>query len=160
HLVIPATALLGTPGLPSEPGWVLGGGYVPAGVCRQLFIDAAESDRAAVRRVFADPADGRLVAMESTGRTFTGLLARMIRIRDGSTCRTPWCDAPIKHSDHVVPDAEGGPTSFDNAQGLCEACNQVKETPGFSHWVGAAGATHLTTPTGSAYVSRHTPLAC
>ncbi|WP_162599776.1 HNH endonuclease [Nocardioides solisilvae] len=162
HLVVPATGLLGQPGAPAEPGWILGsagGAVVPAGICRDLFTQAAEAGVAAVRRVFADRVDGRLVAMESSNRTFTGLLARLIRIRDGGTCRTPWCDAPAKHVDHVDPAAEGGPTSEANGQGLCEACNQVKEAPGWSHWVGIGGRTHVTTPTGATYTSRHTPLA-
>lgn len=160
NLVLPATSLLGAPGAAAEPGWVRGGGFLPAGVCRDLFTGAAEAGLAAVRRVFADPDDGRLVAMETKSRTFVGPLAQMIRIRDGDTCRTPWCDAPIRHLDHVIPDDEGGPTSFVNGQGLCEGCNLVKETPGWSQWVGVEGRNHLTTPTGSTWTSRHTPLAC
>ncbi|WP_162599780.1 HNH endonuclease [Nocardioides solisilvae] len=166
HLVVPATGLLGQPGAPAEPGWVLGGpgapagGVIPAGICRDLFAQAAEAGVAAVRRVFADPEDGRLVAMESSNRTFAGLLARLVRIRDGGTCRTPWCDAPAKHVDHVDPAAAGGPTRESNGQGLCEACNQVKEAPGWSSYVGVNGQTHLTTPAGATYTSRHTPLAC
>jgi hypothetical protein len=61
---------------------------------------------------------------------FDGLLRRMLVLRDGR-CRTPWCDAPIRHADHVVAHAEGGPTSLPNGQGLCERCNQTKTLPGW-----------------------------
>ena len=37
--------------------------------------------------------------MESTSRLFRGSLALMIRFRD-QVCRTPWCEAPIRHLDH------------------------------------------------------------
>ncbi len=34
-------------------------------------------------------------------------LRRLIQTRD-RTCRTPWCGAPIRHTDHVIPVAQGG----------------------------------------------------
>ena len=84
-----------------------------------------------LRRLFMDPVSGELTAMESKARTFPAGLARLIRTRD-QTCRTPWCDAPIRHIDHIQPHADGGPTSYTNGQGLCEACNQAKEAPGWN----------------------------
>ena len=79
------------------------------------------------RRLYTAPRSGELIAMESTARAFPTGLARMIRWRD-ATCRTPWCGARIRHIDHVTPVREGGPTSLDNGQGLCAACNLRKET--------------------------------
>uniref|UniRef100_UPI0030FB84E6 HNH endonuclease n=1 Tax=Nocardioides salarius TaxID=374513 RepID=UPI0030FB84E6 len=73
-------------------------------------------------------------------------------LRDQS-CRTPWCDAPIRHRDHVVPDHAGGPTSGGNGQGLCEACNQAKEAPGFTA-TAHDGVVTTTTPTGHQVRSR------
>ena len=90
-----------------------------------------QSSLVSLRRLFMDPVSGELTAMESKARTFPAGLARMIRTRD-QTCRTPWCDAPIRHIDHIQPHAEGGPTSYTNGQGLCEACNQAKEAPGWN----------------------------
>ncbi|MEB7448875.1 HNH endonuclease, partial [Arthrobacter koreensis] len=87
--------------------------------------------RVTLRRLYLDPVSGELTAMESKARAFPAGLARMIRTRD-QTCRTPWCDAPIRHIDHIEPHAEGGRTSYTNGQGLCEACNQAKEAPGWS----------------------------
>jgi hypothetical protein len=82
----------------------------------------------------------------------------LIELRD-QTCRTPWCDAPIRHHDHAVPVAEGGETSRDNGQGLCEACNYAKEavgwrarpSPGDRHTV------EITTPSGRTHRSTAPP---
>lgn len=54
----------------------------------------------------------------------------MIRLRDRGVCRTPWCDAPIRHSDHVQPWHDGGETSLNNSAGQCVRCNQSKEARG------------------------------
>lgn len=88
-------------------------------------LDLLDGVPVEVKRLFTDPA-GALVAMESRSRYFPDGLADLIRIRDRGTCRTPWCDAPIRHTDHMVPHAHGGPTSYANGQGLCVACNQAK----------------------------------
>ncbi len=45
--------------------------------------------------------------MDSARRTFTGGLRRFLIARD-EVCRTPWCDAPIRHLDHIIPVADGG----------------------------------------------------
>ncbi len=81
---------------------------------------------AVFRRLYTHPSTGELVAMESTARAFPVGLKRMIRWRD-ETCRTPWCNARIRHLDHIIPAAAGGPTSYDNGQGLCARCNYLKE---------------------------------
>ena len=65
--------------------------------------------------------------MESTARTFPTALARFIRLRD-RICRTPWCDAPIRHLDHHQPWAHGGATTAENGQGLCEQCNHARQS--------------------------------
>ncbi|GAA1484627.1 HNH endonuclease [Brachybacterium fresconis] len=78
------------------------------------------------RRLYMRPSTGELVGMESRARAFPAGLARMIRWRD-ATCRTPWCNATIRQIDHVTPHHRGGPTSFDNGQGLCVRCNLLKE---------------------------------
>ncbi len=90
--------------------------------------------------------------MESTSRCFPAGLAELVRIRD-EVCRTPWCDAPIRHTDHVEPHDEGGTTAFVNAQGLCEACNHAKQAPGWRARPGPADVVHTTTPTGHRYRS-------
>ena len=52
------------------------------------------------------------------------------RLRD-QRCRTPYCDAPIRHRDHAEPHNRGGPTSALNGLGSCERCNYAKEAPGW-----------------------------
>jgi hypothetical protein len=134
---------------------------IPAQAARDL---VREAGTVFLRRLYADPASGQLVAMESSRRVFDGHLRRMLVLRD-RTCRTPWCDAPIRHGDHVVDHADGGATSLDNGQGLYERCNQTKNLPG---WTAATVSTGLdpggghvvrtTTPTGRAYSSTAPPV--
>ncbi|HET7476633.1 MAG TPA: HNH endonuclease signature motif containing protein, partial [Dermatophilaceae bacterium] len=132
-----------------EPAWVTGYGPVPAGIARDLVRDSTA--RVFLRRLYADPG-GALAAMDSTRRAFTGNLRRLVIARD-QTCRTPWCDAPVRHLDHIRPVEAGGVTSYANGQGLCEACNHAKQAPG---WVTAGGAdrTTIRTPTRHEYESR------
>jgi len=135
-----------------EPGHLQGYGPVPAPIVRRL---AREADKVWLRRLFTRPSDGSLVAMDSQARCFDGQLRRFLIVRD-QTCRTPWCDAPIRHLDHIRRAADGGKTTADNAQGLCEACNYSKEArgwiarrlPGPEHVVG------IITPTGHRHRSR------
>ena len=69
--------------------------------------------------------------MESRRRLFTGLLRRMLVMRD-DVCTTPWCDAPIAHADHTAAARDAGATDFANGSGTCARCNHVKEAPGWS----------------------------
>ena len=130
-------------------------------------VPVPDSDPAAVpvpvtlRRLYLEPSTGELTAMDSKARRFPPGLARLIRTRD-QTCRTPWCDAPIRHIDHIQPHAEGGPTTYANGQGLCEACNLAKEAPGWrTNAAGAPDKRHTVrtvTPTGHTYNSSAPPL--
>jgi hypothetical protein len=105
--------------------------------------------------------------MDSRARLFPPGLRRFIQTRD-DTCRTPYCDAPIRHLDHIIPWHTGGPTTTDNAAGLCEACNHTKETPGWKARPSPAAepgngrssrhTLELTTPTGHSYHSTAPPL--
>ncbi|NBQ44058.1 MAG: HNH endonuclease [Mycobacteriaceae bacterium] len=125
-------------------------------------LATTQGDASRIRgRLYRHPRSGALVAMESRSRLFPAGLARFIALRDG-TCRTPYCDAPIRHTDHATPAARGGPTSAANGQGLCEACNYAKEAPG---WTAAAriddDGRHtvvLSTPTGTTHQSTAPPI--
>ena len=90
--------------------------------------------------------------MDSARRTFTGGLRRFLITRD-QTCRTPWCDAPIRHVDHPTRHADQGPTTAGNGQGLCVACNLAKEAPGWSARSRGDGEVRTRTPTGHDYAS-------
>ena len=112
-----------------------------------------------VRRLYTAPGTGDLVAMDSRARIFPPALRRFIQTRD-NTCRTPYCDAPIRHLDHIVPWHNGGETTRGNGAGLCEACYHTKETPGWNARPrpGPRHTLQLTTPTGHKYHSTAPPL--
>ncbi|HEX6249097.1 MAG TPA: DUF222 domain-containing protein [Nocardioidaceae bacterium] len=139
------------------PAHVVGHGPVPAALARALVRagEAGEKARVWIRRLFTSPATGDLVAMESRRREFPASMRHFLIIRD-QVCRTPWCDAPVRHGDHVVPAADGGETSADNGQGLCATCNFAKEAAGWASSpssAGAGGGVTVRTPTGHRYTS-------
>ena len=140
-----------------EPAQLEGYGPIPAALARRIVRDTR--CRVWLRRLYTRPGDGALVAMDSRARLFPDGLRRVLIVRD-QTCRTPWCDAPIRHGDHVRSVADGGETSAANGQGLCEACNYAKAMPG---WTArpvddAAGGIETITPTGHTYTSHPPPL--
>lgn len=195
NLVMTETALLAPAGTPGrqEPAHIAGHGPVPAAWARDLVARALgdpapaargeapggvapgggpggsapgvdRASRAWFRRLFTHPSSGQLVALESRARTAPAGLRDFIDLRDDA-CRTPWCDAPIRHSDHAVDHERGGPTSSDNLQGLCEACNYTKSLPGWSAEPRIEGVPGdlphtvlLTTPTFHTYVSTSPPV--
>jgi hypothetical protein len=131
-----------------QPALVEGYGPVPAAWAREALNDA----EVFVRRLFTDPA-GQLVAMESRSRKAPDGLAEFITTRDGGICRTVGCDAPIRNIDHVERHADGGETTAENLQGLCERCNQAKEALGWRARPGPDGSIITITPTGHTYIS-------
>ncbi|MBX7448297.1 DUF222 domain-containing protein [Mycolicibacterium sp. 3033] len=159
NLVMADTTLFGDD---DSPGWVDGYGPVPAAVVRDLVSDTVtdESAKATLRRLYRHPRSGQLVAMESRARIFPTGLATFIGLRD-QTCRTPYCDAPIRHHDHAIPARQGGKTSALNGLGTCEACNYTKEAPGWQVTTTDTDGRHTadyTTPTGTTYHSTAPPL--
>ena len=153
NVVVSAETLLGDD---STPAHVDGVGPVPASVTRRLVATSPEV-RSSIRRLFACPSTGALVAMESRRDKFPLGLKTFIGLRD-RLCRTPWCGAPVRHVDHPVPRRAGGPSTALNGQGLCEACNYAKESPGWRQRpVSGPVDPHtveITTPTGHTYRSR------
>ncbi len=168
QLVMSDSTLLG---IDNAPALMPGYGPVPAGTARELLASSdsdsedEESAKAWLRRLFAHPDSGALSQVESTRRVFPRGMRRFITTRDG-TCRTPWCDAPIRHIDHIQDHAHGGPTSVSNGQGLCERCNYLKQTPGWKTETlisgpGRSSGPHrvrVTTPTGHTYDSSAPPV--
>ncbi|MDM4142165.1 DUF222 domain-containing protein [Mycobacterium sp. FLAC0960] len=159
NLVLSDETLLGGDGAPAD---VCGYGPIPAAVARSMVARAATDDRsrATLRRLYTHPPAGALVTMESRARLFPRGLAAFIGLRD-QRCRTPYCDAPIRHRDHARPWADGGATTADNGLGLCERCNYVKENAGWAVSTGVdENHTHIalfTTPTGKTYRSAAPP---
>ena len=145
-----------------SPALVDGYGPIPADVARELVGAAVTDNRSAatLRRLYRHPTSGALVAMESRSRRFPKGLARFIGLRD-QRCRTPFCDAPIRHRDHAVPRNRGGPTSVANGLGMCERCNYDKESPGWTVSTAEEYGVHtaeFVTPTGATYRSTAPPL--
>ena len=172
----------------SEPARLPGYGIVPAGWARELLAGSEPWEGARrreprggrrrrrrqrhrcrhrlshalnvwLRRLYTAPGTGELTAMDSRARLFPPGLRRLIQARD-DTCRTPYCDAPIRHLDHIVPWHHGGTTTQANGAGLCEACNHTKETPGWNvrPRPGPRHTLEITTPTGHTYHSTAPPL--
>ncbi|MGI9125210.1 MAG: HNH endonuclease, partial [Mycobacterium sp.] len=141
---------------------VVGYGSVPSAVAQNLIAQAVGDPEslATLRRLYATPATGTLVAMESRSRIFPKGLSAFIELRD-QRCRTPYCDAPIRHRDHAQPHRRGGATSAENGLGLCERCNYTKEVPGWEVSAGTDGndrhIARFTTPTGAHHHSLAPP---
>lgn len=57
-------------------------------------------------------------------------LRQMVIERDGYYC--VYCDEDLHdseiHLDHVIPESQGGPTSYNNLQVTCRKCNLAKGT--------------------------------
>jgi hypothetical protein len=158
NLVLSDETLLGGD---NTPAVVEGFGPIPASVARNLVADALsdEQSRATLRRLYRHPKTAALVAMESRSRRFPKGLAKFIGLRD-QRCRTPYCDAPIRHLDHAQPRNRGGPTSACNGRGACERCNYVKESPRWRVITGEENGVHtaeFVTPTGARYCSTAPP---
>lgn len=137
-----------------EPAELLEYGPIPAESARSLVSDPGDHVPMWRRRVYRDPNTDQLVAMDARRRLFSAGQRRLIRLRD-QRCRTPWCEAPIRHIDHVIPFAEGGATTVANAQGCCEACNHAKQVPGWrTRPTGRAGEVLIITPARHRYQHR------
>lgn len=119
NLVMTDQALLDPTGA-DQGAWVDGYGPIPADLARDLVADtqAASPEAVRLRRLWDDPKTGELTNLETRARLFPATLAALIRYRD-QRCRTPWCDSPIRHTDHAVGHEAEGPTSLTNGQGLC-----------------------------------------
>ncbi|MFK4299707.1 hypothetical protein ABH924_004893 [Arthrobacter sp. GAS37] len=158
----------------AEPARLPGYGIVPAAWARTLLTGnkghaepgqpgQSGPDQAFklwLRRLYTTPGTGDLVAVDSRARLFPAGMRRFIQARD-DTCRTPYCDAPIRHFDHIVPWHDKGPTSLANGAGLCEACNHTKELTGWTARTRSATTRHVVeirTPAGHTYRSTAPPL--
>ncbi|WP_207782231.1 HNH endonuclease [Phytoactinopolyspora limicola] len=170
-LVMTDNALLG--GDNTEAAELFGYGPIPAETARDITRRSADSHdgdshgrggdehraRVYIRRLFTDPVTGIVVDCDPRRRRFDGSLARLLTYRDGGTCRDPFCDAPIRHFDHIQPHAHGGPTTPANGRGTCARGNYIKQMPGWTirlvdpyrHTV------ETTTPTGHRYTSHPPP---
>ncbi|CAM3523179.1 DUF222 domain-containing protein [Nocardioides dubius] len=131
---------------------------LPAEVARLLLSRALSTGVGAwFRRLFYNP-QGTLVAMSSRRRVFPTGMADFLAQRGLGICANPYCDAPVRHADHIRSVVEGGATTTVNGQGLCEACNHAKQAAGWRQRAiqprGHRLTVETTTPTGHRYRSR------
>jgi uncharacterized protein DUF222/HNH endonuclease len=150
NVAVPDSVLLGDD---DGCGWAEHYGPVPGDLLREWIADnAAAGVDQWVRRLYVAPQTGELITMDSKARRFEGGLADYLRLRDQS-CATRYCDAPVRHLDHVKAHADGGATSPHNGQGVCEACNYTKQAHGWSARPrpGPRHTVETITPTGHRY---------
>ena len=139
------------------PAELDGYGPLPAGLARDLM--ATSKGKLWWRRLYAAPVGGPLVGGDPHRRHFDGHLRKLIMWRDRQ-CRDPFCDAPIRHLDHIQRYTDDGLTIYPNGRGECERGNYAREMPGWKVEAvsgGLDGQLHkikITTPTGHSYLSR------
>lgn len=151
-VVITDTSLIGAPdhGSDHTAAHLEGYGPIPAADVRRWLNEPATRGAAVwVRRLFTDPVTDLVTTVDPKRRRFPCAIRDLVVARD-QWCRTPWCGAPIRHTDHAKRWAGGGETTPDNAQGLCERCNHAKEAVG---WATASYAD----PLGQTVVVTRTP---
>ncbi|WP_226353474.1 HNH endonuclease signature motif containing protein [Pseudonocardia sp. ICBG601] len=141
QVTVPVQALLDpTSPLPAE---IPGLGPVPADLL------ATSEGTASLRRLLTD--QGLVIGGDSRQRTFTGLLATLVKARAGNRCTEPYCDAPARHIDHIHRHTDGGHTELENGRGVCEFHNHIREQPGWHIARAPDGTVLTTTPTGHTY---------
>jgi uncharacterized protein DUF222 len=134
-----------------------GYGPLPADIARDIL--ATSKGRAWWRRLYAAPVGGPLAGGDPDRRRFDGHLRKLIMWRDRH-CRDPFCEAPIRHIDHIQRYSDGGLTIYPNGRGECERGNYAREMPGWKVQAvssGLDGHQHtikIITPTGHTYLSR------
>jgi hypothetical protein len=87
-------------------------------------------DQAYLERAVFQP--GGRVEVGTTTRLFTGATRRAIELRDRE-CTHPYCDKRLEDCevDHIVPYADGGPTTQENGRLLCGFHNRLRgQEPG------------------------------
>ncbi len=138
----------------ADPALLPGNHPIPGPLARRMVSELPDSARMWIRRLYTRPGSGELVAADSQQRTFPLGMRHILFTRD-QICRTPWCNAPARHADHVKPCAEGGATSLANGQALSEDCNYTRTAPGWSAHQDPdqPGRIIVTTPTGHSYPS-------
>jgi hypothetical protein len=141
-----------------EPSAAEGGGGALSATGSATSAHQIRRARVFLRRLFTDPVTGIIVNCDPRRRRFDGALAKLLVYRD-QHCRDPYCDAPIRHLDHIQTHASGGPTTATNGRGLCERGNYVRSMPGFTVRL-VDRVRHIvetTTPTGHTYRSHPPP---
>jgi hypothetical protein len=110
------------------PTELAGYGPLPADLARDILVTS--KGRLWWRRLYASTVGGPLAGGDPHRRNFDGYLRKLIMWRDRES-RDPYCEAPIRHIDHIQRYTDGGLTIYPNGRGACERGNYVRETPGW-----------------------------
>jgi hypothetical protein len=121
-------------------------GPLPADLARDILTTS--KGRLWWRRLYAARVGGPIVGGDPPHRHFDGFLKKLIKLRD-RRCRDPYCDAPIRHIDHIQRFSDGGLTIYPNGHGTCERGNYAREMPGCNIDAPPAAWTANTTPSKS-----------
>lgn len=161
NITLPASALAGGHDAATVHAPGVAPVVVPAEIARHLVAAGLTDPTTAVhcwyRCLYADRT-GTVIAMTSRSRDFPPGLAEFLALRGHGICANPYCDAPVRHADHIIPVEAGGATTADNGQGLCAACNHAKQAPGWrQRRQPATGEVVTTTPTGHTYPTGNGP---
>jgi len=70
--------------------------------------------------------DGRRPKWMKPRRDFPESVKKAVRERADYRCEYPECDNSAIEVDHIIPEALGGASTYDNAQLLCTACHARK----------------------------------
>lgn len=175
NITIPAHSLLGDG---PTPGVIAGYEPIPASWARELLDNlthnldnhtstAGPAADVWLRRLFTDPADDTVSAVDRHRRRFHPHVARWIRARDAHRCRMPVCDHTHTTSnldlDHVDPYHRSHDSAIGNGQLACDTYNQIKELPGWTVTKQRtpsrpnAPTLTITTPTGHTYTTPPPP---
>ena len=126
NVVVPDSVLLGDD---NGFGWAEHYGPVPGDLLREwIAANAEQGVDQFVRRLYASPKTGELVSMDSKARRFDGALADYLRLRD-QKCRTLYCEAQVRHLDHVEDHADGGETSASQRAGALRVLQLRQDRP-------------------------------
>lgn len=82
-------------------------------------------DESLIERAVFTPASR--IEVSATARLFTGATRRAIELRDRE-CTDPYCDGSRRKCqvDHIIPYADGGPTTQENGRLLCGFHNRLR----------------------------------
>ena len=108
---------------------LVGGGPIPAALARDLVAEAAQ---VWVRRLYAAPVDGALVAMDSRRRAFDGKLRQFLITRD-QTCRTPGATPRSDTPTTSPPPPTTGPPARPTAKDSARPATTPKPSPAGRH---------------------------
>ena len=123
-----------------------GYGPLPADIARDIL--ATSKGRMWWRRLYAAPVGGPLVGGDPYRRHFDGFFKKLIMARD-RRCRDPFCDAPIRHIDHIQRYADGGLTIHPNGRGNANAATMPAKCPAGQSKPSPADSTANLTPSRS-----------